>query len=150
MNAVPVERIEFFAREGKHFVNALQLISDLAPLYQGGEGSVPGQCSDGIDNDGNGFSDCMDEAGCKRYTTCGGQIEDSRDAFPQYKPEGFYRGDMALVARRGFWLDGRELSEGGPVYAPCTSSHVGPSVGAVRRFGSRFGSLGNLRCRLFG
>ena len=105
MNAVPVERIEFFAREGKHFVNALQLISDLAPLYQGGEGSVPGQCSDGIDNDGNSFADCMDEAGCKRYTACGGQIEDTKDAFPQYKPEGFYRGDMALLRDAGFgWM----------------------------------------------
>lgn len=40
--AVPIERIEFFAREGHWFVRALPLFEDLYPLYERGQGSLRG------------------------------------------------------------------------------------------------------------
>ena len=40
--AVPVERIEYFARDGFHFVNSLQLVDDLAPLYENRGGALQG------------------------------------------------------------------------------------------------------------
>jgi hypothetical protein len=109
MNAVPVERIEYFAREGAFFIKALQLVQDLTPLYQNivGEGSRPGECSDGSDNDGDGLADCADQRGCERYAHCGmgGTAEDSKDSFIQYRPEGYYRGDFAVLRDAGFgWI----------------------------------------------
>ena len=32
--AVPIERVEFFARDGHHFVSSLDLVKDLHPLYE--------------------------------------------------------------------------------------------------------------------
>jgi len=42
MQAVPVERIEYFARDGFHFVNSLQLTKDLSPLYENRGGALSG------------------------------------------------------------------------------------------------------------
>jgi hypothetical protein len=42
LNAIPLERIEFFARDGVHFVKATQLVQDLGPLYNNTGGSLSG------------------------------------------------------------------------------------------------------------
>jgi hypothetical protein len=42
MNAIPLERIEFFARDGVYFVKATSLIEDLTPLYNNAPGSLSG------------------------------------------------------------------------------------------------------------
>ena len=34
LNVVPVERIEYFARDGYYFANAMQLFKDLKPIYE--------------------------------------------------------------------------------------------------------------------
>lgn len=35
IQAVPIERVEFFARDGVHFVGALPVMNDLQPVYEG-------------------------------------------------------------------------------------------------------------------
>ncbi len=40
INAVPLERIEFFAREGFYFVSSLSLFQDLKPIYENRGGSL--------------------------------------------------------------------------------------------------------------
>ena len=42
MQAVPVERVEYFAREGQFFVQATQFFQDLKPLYENRGGGLTG------------------------------------------------------------------------------------------------------------
>jgi len=42
LNAIPLERIEFFARDGVHFVKATQIVQDLTPLYNNTGGQLDG------------------------------------------------------------------------------------------------------------
>ena len=42
MHAVPVERVEYFAREGQIFVQATQLFQDLKPFYENRNGQLRG------------------------------------------------------------------------------------------------------------
>lgn len=42
IQAVPIERVEFFARDGLHFVGALPVMADLQPVYEGLTTSLPG------------------------------------------------------------------------------------------------------------
>ncbi|MDP6931876.1 MAG: hypothetical protein QGG40_03130 [Myxococcota bacterium] len=42
VQAVPVERIEYFAMDGQHFVRALPLLDDLEPLYNRSRGGLSG------------------------------------------------------------------------------------------------------------
>jgi hypothetical protein len=70
---------------------------------------------DGRDNDGNAEVDCADPT-CKRYTSCPAQserdrdpceaqVEDAKGSFPQFRQDGFYRGDFALLRDAGFgWI----------------------------------------------
>ncbi len=46
IQAVPIERIEHFAREGSRFVAALGLVSDLEPLYNRQPGGLPRPAAD--------------------------------------------------------------------------------------------------------
>jgi hypothetical protein len=43
IHAVPVERVEYFAREGQIFVQATKLFQDLKPFYENREGQLVGQ-----------------------------------------------------------------------------------------------------------
>lgn len=40
LNAIPLERIEYFARDGLYFVKATQLVTDLTPLYNNHGGQL--------------------------------------------------------------------------------------------------------------
>ena len=40
LNAIPLERIEYFARDGMYFVKATQLLTDLTPLYNNRGGQL--------------------------------------------------------------------------------------------------------------
>ncbi len=42
LNAIPLERIEYFARDGLYFVKATQLLTDLTPLYNNRGGQLSG------------------------------------------------------------------------------------------------------------
>lgn len=54
------------------------------------EGDRPGECEDGIDNDNDGFLDCLD-AGCEDRELC--TPEDSPDYCGPYGGYGYYYGD---------------------------------------------------------
>jgi hypothetical protein len=55
------------------------------------EGDEPGECSDGIDNDGDGLRDCAD-SGCATAPECGGDdddaVDDDDDATGLFCPAG--------------------------------------------------------------
>ena len=42
LNVVPVERIEYFARDGYYFANAMQLFKDLKPIYENRNSQLTG------------------------------------------------------------------------------------------------------------
>jgi hypothetical protein len=50
-----------------------------------GEGKSAGECSDNLDNDGDGAIDCLD-AGCMGYAVCGGDSGDPGDSDPDTVP----------------------------------------------------------------